>query len=163
MEEEWREVPGFPGYAVSDQGQVRGRTGGVLKPHSDATGRQRVDLGGKRHRRAARVHTLVLEAFQGPRPEGHEASHLNGDASDNRAANLAWESHADNVARKRDHGTHVQGERSPLARLTEAQVREIRRRCASGETQRTVAEDHGVTQTNVSAIVTRKSWGHVDA
>ena len=38
------------------------------------------------------VHRIVALAFLGPRPEGLEVSHLNGDDRDNRIENLCYES-----------------------------------------------------------------------
>lgn len=46
-------------------------------------------------------------------------------------------------------------------KLTEMDVREIRRRCAAGELQRIVAADYGIAQTNVSLIVLRERWAWV--
>lgn len=161
MAEQWRSVEGFPGYLVSDAGRVVGRRGHVLSPHGDSTGRQQVDLKDGSRRRMARVHTLVLEAFVGSMPPGMEASHLNGDASDNRLANLRWESHSANVLRKQDHGTEVHGEACNLTKLSESAIRAIREACAQGELQRDIAERFNTTQGNVSAIVLRKSWRHV--
>lgn len=53
------------------------------------------------------------------------------------------------------------GERHAMAKLSEPDVHEIRRLCASGETQRSVAARFGVTQTTVGYIVLRKSWSHI--
>jgi hypothetical protein len=52
------------------------------------------------------VHDMVLETFVGPCPEGMEARHLNGVASDNRVANLEWSTHAVNMRDMLIHGTH---------------------------------------------------------
>jgi hypothetical protein len=43
------------------------------------------------------VHTLVLEAFVGPRPPGAEACHGPGGVDDNTPANLRWDSHDENM------------------------------------------------------------------
>jgi len=43
------------------------------------------------------VHSLVAEAFLGPRPQGHEVRHLNDDRYDNRIENLAYGTHSDNM------------------------------------------------------------------
>lgn len=73
-----------------------------------------------------RVHRLVLLAFVGPCPEGMEASHLNGDSSDNRLKNLAWEPVKKNHARKKLHGTYRTGEKANNAKLNWEKVRAIR-------------------------------------
>lgn len=58
-------------------------------------------------RRTVRIHVLVCNAFHGPKPSTlHEVRHINGDLTDNRAANLAWGSHSDNMRDKVAHGTH---------------------------------------------------------
>ena len=72
------------------------------------------------------------------------------------------------TARAERHGRHTKpertarGERSGQAKLTEYQVKEIRLRYASGTvTQRALASEYKVTQTNIRYIVTRRSWQHV--
>jgi hypothetical protein len=47
------------------------------------------------------VHEMVLTTFRGPRPAGLEASHLDGDVSNNSVENLVWESRSDNLARRK--------------------------------------------------------------
>lgn len=49
------------------------------------------------------VHRLVLEAFVGPRPDGMEACHGNDDPTDNRLANLRWDSHVANIEDRERH------------------------------------------------------------
>lgn len=55
----------------------------------------------------------------------------------------------------------TRGEAAPSARLTEDDVREIRRLAAEGVPQKTLAVRFGVTRPNISAIVARRSWKHV--
>lgn len=56
----------------------------------------------------------------------------------------------------------ARGERHSQAKLTEAQVREIRSRVAAGEVQRRLAAEYGVNVATVCNIVNRKIWAHVD-
>lgn len=53
-------------------------------------------------------------------------------------------------------GSHVHG-----ARLTDDDVREIRRLAAEGIMQKTLAEMFGVSRPNISAIAARRSWKHL--
>lgn len=54
------------------------------------------------------------------------------------------------------------GEASPAARLTDADVREIRRSYAAGEaTQAQLGARFGIAQTHVSSIIRGRSWTHV--
>ncbi len=55
----------------------------------------------------------------------------------------------------------ARGERAGTAKLTEDIVRDVRRRLAGGESQRSVARAVGVTQANVWAIAKGKTWRHV--
>lgn len=114
----WRPVLGFEGlYEVSDDGQVRsldrhvadGRLfrGKLLRPGvKRPTGHLLVSLYRNGHGTTRAVHRLVLESFVGPRPRGSECRHGNGQASDNRLANLAWGSRSENHRDAVRHGTH---------------------------------------------------------
>ncbi|SHJ57885.1 NUMOD4 motif-containing protein [Nocardiopsis flavescens] len=112
--EVWKPVVGFPGYEVSDRGRVRSfkrdPEGELLKLHPGGRGYLQLVLrrDGRSHSRL--VHRVVLEAFAGPCPPGQETRHLNGDRFDNRRANLAWGTPAENRADAIRHGT------SPAAR-----------------------------------------------
>jgi len=54
------------------------------------------------------------------------------------------------------------GENGPKAKLTEAQVREIRERYAlGGITYRSLAAEFSVHETSISQIVRRKTWAHI--
>ena len=53
------------------------------------------------------------------------------------------------------------GTKNPNAKLTEADVRAIRRRKEAGATHMELAEEYGVTKTTISMIHNRKLWSHV--
>lgn len=173
--ERWLPVAGYEGlYEVSDQGRVRslprlatcGRyqgkrrvPGGVMSGSRHAFGYSMVILcAGDGTRKCYTVHGLVLTAFVGPRPEGAECRHLDGDPRNSRLSNLAWGSHRENEADKWEHGTRGVGSRSTAPKLTEADVVAIRK---DQRTQREIAKAYGITQSNVSCIKLRKSWKHV--
>lgn len=52
------------------------------------------------------IHQLVLAAFVGPRPEGMEVAHENGDPQDNRLTNLSYKTKNGNMLDSVRHGTH---------------------------------------------------------
>lgn len=160
VEENWRVVrePGYEtAYWVSDLGRVRNaKTGRVLKPGVHSKGYRSLvfSLNGKR--RTVLLHRLVLDAFVGPCPEGMETRHDNGDRADNRLKNLLWGTPVENAHDRRRHGTHNAGERNGRAKVTDAQAEEISLRCRAGEAQWTVGLDYGLSQAQVSRIVTGK-------
>ncbi len=45
------------------------------------------------------VHSLIAEAFLGPRPEGYDIDHISGDKTDNRPCNLEYVTHKENMRR----------------------------------------------------------------
>lgn len=166
----YRDVPGFPGYRVGDDGSVwslwrstgnkRQRTESwrELQGGIDKDGYRKVILCASGRRRTARVNILVLESFVGPAPEGMIAAHDNGIRTDNRLVNLRWDTQKGNVADKRRHGTHQAGEQHPMHKLTADQVREIRRRRADGETGVSLAREFGVWPGTISAIFHGRLW-----
>lgn len=72
-------------------------------------------------------------------------------------------SQSDNLQDAVERGGYGVGEDRPTAKLTEDDVREIRRRYATGEeTQAEIAEDYPIGRPTVSDIVRRRRWAHVE-
>jgi len=107
---EWKPIPGFPGYEASSSGVIRpvapryknGRGKDGLRPwtverHGRLASYVTLHQDGKRHKDL--VSRLVCLTFHGPAPEGlNDCAHVNHNSLDNRASNLKWSAHADNVA-----------------------------------------------------------------
>lgn len=106
--EQWRSIPGFPGYEVSDHGNVWSLKPGKQGPKTPDIDRgyRRVALSvdGVAHKRG--IHQLVALAFIGPVPEQCEVRHLDGDRAHNVPSNLAYGTSAQNRADTLVHGTH---------------------------------------------------------
>jgi HNH endonuclease/NUMOD4 motif len=166
---EWRSIPSFPDYEVSEFGEVRRarkswrgtEVGRIMKPYRRPDGYNMYILreGGRSWH--PRAHQLVAEAFLGPRPfEGVEVCHNDGSRDNDHYSNLRWDTRSANHLDRRAHGTAPWGERAPQAKLIAADVANIRERCASGELQRAVAVDFDVAQGQVSRIVRGAHWAH---
>ena len=56
----------------------------------------------------------------------------------------------------------VTGENNARSKLTEGDVREIKNRLKTDETQAEIADEFGITQAHVSEIKLGKKWGHID-
>ena len=107
------------------------------------------------------VHRIACEHRNGPPPfPGAQASHScgNGHLGCCNPLHQRWDTCAGNFADKARHGTLNDGVDHYLAKLTEDDVRAIRK---STESQTVLAARYGVEQTNISAIKRRKSWKHV--
>lgn len=157
---EVRSVPGHENRAVDSEGNVwkyrkTKRAWHKCRTQPDRQGYLRLVFDGKVHG----VHVLVLESFVGPRPKGMDASHYpDPDPANNRLSNLRWESHRENMSRKIEHGTYQGGEKNNGAKLTEAQVVDIRERFATGELAADLAAIFGVTVHRIRRIVQREIW-----
>lgn len=104
------------------------------------------------------VHRLVLESFVGPCPDGMQACHNNGDPKDNRAENLRWDTPSNNQADRHSHGTAAVGIRNPRAKLTEADIRNIRQ---SSLTAVELSRQYPCNASNISQIRRGITWQHV--
>ncbi len=150
----WVPAYGFDGYEVSTDGRARSiprtvdcgthvrRIRGVeLRSTLDRDGYARVRAWQNGREYVVYLHSLVLASFSGPRPEGMQCRHLNGNKLDNRPENLAW-------------GTPLQNgrDRSLVSDETLATILQER---ASGMTNREVAEKHGLTVSYVKQLLRR--------
>jgi hypothetical protein len=170
MSEKWKDVPGHEGaYQVSDCGRVRsldrwivrpsGRVfcrGKLLRPVPTARGNLKVTIGTKQYA----VHTLVMLAFVGPRPDNMEVCHNDGDKHYNALTNLRYDTHAGNEADKLRHGTVARGDSHGNAKLSAEAVMWIRANYRWGLGP-VFAARFGVHQKHINRVVQRSRWGHV--
>ena len=112
--------------------------------------------------RTFRVHRLVLEAFIGQCPNGMEGRHLNGIKTDCNLSNLAWGTPEQNRQDNRDLDVYARGSKHSQAKLTECDIRIIRKRYAEGVFLRILSDEYKVSIQNIHAIVQKRSWKHVD-
>ena len=174
-EEEWRDVVDCPDYQVSDHGNVRSRLKRVnekyripgswttLKPYSSRSdGRLSVSIHAKKDKAYKRfgVSKLVMEAFVGPRPDGKEIAHLNGDASDNRLINLIYCTHKENESHKILHGTDPAGERNGQSKLQGWQVAEIKYLASKSVPNQKIADLFDLSHKDISGFVCGVRWPH---
>lgn len=135
--DELREVPGYPGYSVTRDGRVSGPTRMETEWMSPALDRDgylhltMVDSKGKRKNMF--VHRAVLLAWVGPCPPGWVACHSpDKTRTNNNVENLRWGTRRDNTDDMIKDGS-AKGAKNNKCRLTEPQVREIRKLIEVGE------------------------------
>lgn len=152
-------------YEVSSDGRVRGHTRLGTKTLTALPNRRGyliVTLYYPQRGKTTRpVHRLVLEAFAGPRPAGMECGHLDGNKQNNRRENLRWVTGTENQAHRRLHGTACLGESNPTSRLTNDDVRTIRRTHLRRKNTGALAKRFGITPECVRYIVRGVRWSHV--
>ena len=105
LKEEWRVVPGFPDYAVSEFGKVKRitkaqgtRPSYLLSPGK----RDKYDYytltSPEKEQVSIFGHRLVALAFLGPPPTNkHETAHKDGVHRNNHYTNLKWSTHKENM------------------------------------------------------------------
>lgn len=170
----YRSAPSLPEefYRVGSDGslwsrQKRGRGAGKagpwrrVKDHIKGRGYRKFRVAVNGVIQEPYVHQLVLETFIGPCPPGMQACHNNGDRTDNRAANLRWDTPAANQADRIIHGTDCRGEKHYRAKVTEEEVREMRRLAQQGATPTELARRFGISDATIGSIVRWQTWRHV--
>lgn len=129
--ENWKTIEEAPRYQVSDLGRVRSlpsvkRGGKLLTLVKNGKYLRVVLFLGKGPGLQRTVHTLVLTAFVGPRPEGMFGLHRDDDGTNNVLANLYWGTPQQNAADMRANGVLQFGHHHVNAKLTPEQVQQIR-------------------------------------
>lgn len=184
--EAWKPVVGYEGvYSVSDLGRVRRDhattntyAGRVLSQLKLPKGYHTASLWRGNMERRCLVHRLVAIAFLGMPPEGRsEVNHKNGAKGNNRPHNLEWMSPSENVAHAtrmglvasgdrsgaRKHPERLaRGERNTAAKLSESDVREMRRLMNNGTTARDTARLFRVSEAQAGRIKHRQCWAHLE-
>ena len=115
---------------------------------------------GGRHRQA---HIVMLELVAGLRPTPeHQAAHSCGNRACVNPQHLRWATQSENEMDKLLHGTHNRGERNSMAKLTAAQVLEIRSLLEQGMPQKEIGGLYGVSQFAVRHIKTGRRWAWLE-
>lgn len=130
-EEIWKPIPGYEGYyEASTYGRIRSvtrvvadirlgqkRIKGRIKKLTDAhDGRMVVNLCINGKRNIVKVHRVVMLTFVGPRPEGTEICHKDGNYRNNRLDNLRYDTSSSNNYDMVQHGTHFFAKRNCCSR-----------------------------------------------
>lgn len=163
MRDYWRDVPGFPGYQVSRRGEVwslkRNRFLALVK---GARGYMTVNLYHEGRVRGFLVHRLVAAAFLGPIPPNYQVNHKDGDKTNNELSNLEVVTAEENRQHALSHGLMRVGEANPKAKLTEADVKDIRKMRAEGIAVRHIAACYDVSERTIYLACKGRTWRHVD-
>lgn len=168
MNEEWRPIKGLEGhYEVSNTGKVRGlRSGKVLSPFVSNCGYHMVCLcTGFKTRKGFLIHRLVAETFI-PNPLcKSQVNHIDGDKGNNAVSNLEWTTPKENTYHAYKVGLrHTYGSGSPNAKLSEEDVREIKRLYSKGIKQygyRSLAKKYGVSHKTIYSVIKNITWREV--
>lgn len=169
--EEWRRVKGYEGwYEVSNLGRVRSvdrvvrrgvesvrRTGRILK-RNRATKYPTVILAKDATRHSFAIHTLVAEAFIGPRPAGNQVNHKDGEKSNCCEGNLEYTTPLQNMRHAIIAGLiNNKGEANGFAKISDYDVAVIREFHRRGMSQAELARRLKISKSQVNRIVLMKA------
>lgn len=153
-----KEIENYPGYIISEKGNVYSPSAKRLKPIKKNTGYLYVFLynhnGGKKHY----IHLLVLNAFKGKKTSGYESRHLDGDNQNNCACNLEWGTKQDNANDKRKHGTMPIPHESKFTKLRPEDIPIIRKKRQEGLSCRRISVIFGTSHTTIIKIIKNERW-----
>jgi hypothetical protein len=110
------------------------------------------------------AHRVAYEMYRGPIPDGLCVLH-NCPGGDNPACvnpeHMFLGTRAENQADMAHKGRSIRGEKRPNAKLTAADVMEVRAGLANGTPSRELAARFGVTRGTINDVGRRYSWKHL--
>lgn len=165
MTEQWKRIPGFEQYLVSNLGRIKSLKGNserILKLNKKRTGYQEVQLG--KHGGWFLVHRLVAFAFLDNKDQKPHVNHKNGRKDDNRLINLEWVTRSENQLHAyrtglQPYSNHQRayGENHSQSKLDYNKVKWIRNNYKRGDAVR-FGKMFDVSQTTILNIINNKTW-----
>lgn len=145
-------------YIITREGEVINKaTGRKRKLQLNDKGYLRVQLSKKRR---YFIHRLVAEKYI-PNPENKpQVNHINGIKTDNRVENLEWCTNQENRNHAMKNGLHLCGEQCSWSKLTETQVKDIRKNKLNLNKSE-LALKYKISRSTIKDILLYKSWRNV--
>lgn len=171
----FKHIPNWP-YMVSETGVVKrivtryGNPCEKIINQFNNDGYKVVTLYHKGKTRHVTVSRLMCEAFYGENPE-KQAAHKDGIRHNNRIDNLYWATTKEQIQDREKHGNNLKGEKQPNSKLTEKDVKEIRRTYKNIKRKypkklpngalKELKERFSISSEYLCAICSYKVWKHI--
>lgn len=166
--EKFVQIIGASRYSVSNMGRVISHVYTHSKEISgmNINGYRRVELfmdSGKVVR--VMVHRLVAQYFCYGMDVDLDVNHKDGNKSNNKASNLEWVSRKENICHAFNSRlmTISKGEKCGRSKLSAADVKWIRENHIPNKkgSASSIINKYGICESNLRAILSRKSWRHI--
>lgn len=144
MDEIWQPIELAPDYLISNFGRIKNKDGSIKKLSKNNKGYWIAGLRHNNRQVSKTLHTLVKLTFDGPRPEGYHAHHIDENKDNCRLDNLEWK------LADLHNSEHSKSKR----KLSAESYEEIRN---SKESILILAERYGIHKSNISRIRNRKT------
>lgn len=143
-------------YIITKDGKIINKHNGhILKPQKNNKGYGRVSIGGK----TMFVHRLVAEKYLSNPNNYSQVNHKDGNKENNSVENLEWVNNLQNRIHATKNNLIVYGEKCPWAKLTENEVREIRK--DKNMSNSSLAKKYNVSRATIRDIKMNKTWKRV--
>lgn len=167
----WISVPGYPGYSVSNLGRAKSDGRIITRPNqpsyilrekilkTDSNCRKggygvfQGSINGKHF--SMDLHVAIALAFFGPRPEGMEVRHLDGNPKNNAISNLKYGTRSENIGDAKKHGTFPMYEKRPGAKITRSDAISI---ALDVRKTSVIAKQYGINPGTVRQIKIGETW-----
>lgn len=162
-------VVGYPNYMITEDGEVfninpvprwRNKKDAIHQKRSNC-GYFTVELSRDNIRKRLTIHRLVYQSYVGPIPNGKEVRHLDGDSANNNVSNLDIGTHKENTEDAIKHGKiyRTSGEKNRHSKMTNAQIKEVRKRWAKGDITKTeLAKDYPIGRAQLGRVLRGQAW-----
>lgn len=155
---------GKTNYAVDRNGNVRNKAGtALLRPGTLNSGYLAVWLSLRHRVKVRTVHSLVAQAWIGPRPKGHVINHKDGNRKNNSYKNLEYVTQFGNMQHAAETGSLPKASRHYSTDLTDKRVARVCRLIVKGLGNKEIEGKTGVSASKVRDIRSGKSWRSVSS
>jgi hypothetical protein len=169
----YRDVDGFPHYRMGSNGTAWSQFSRRKNPGGTIWTELRLTIPKNRYpypsvslnrdgvTRPRVLHRLIAATFYGPRPDGLECRHLDGNSLNNNTYNLKYGTHKENGEDSTRHGRVKKGSKHFHAVLSEEDIAPIFRLHAEGVPLLQIADRYHVADATIRDVLDRVTWIHV--
>ena len=150
-------------YTIDDLGNIYSDISGKMKTRNKGNTEYQIinlmTLEGKK--KTFRIHRLVMMVFHPiQNVDDMEVNHIDGNKRNNALSNLQWCTASENQLHAFQIGLQKprKGEKSNFSKLTQKDVDKIFNLRRKGLTQKQIAEKIKCTRSNISYILSKKTW-----